>query len=120
MREWKVVADFNKYLVSNDGCIKSINTGKELKHAYTYNGYHRVTLYKQVGEKLIRKTVMVHRMVAKAFVPYIEGKTQINHKDGNKNNNSLENLELRCPNCHYFTDTYKTKNWSTQNNESAE
>jgi hypothetical protein len=27
---------------------------------------------------------------------------------------------LRCPNCHYFTETYKTKNWSTQNNESAE
>ena len=45
---------------------------------------------------------------------------ELHHKDGNKNNNSLENLELRCPNCHYFTDTYKTKNWSTQNNESAE
>lgn len=38
---------------------------------------------------------------------------ELHHKDGNKNNNNLENLELRCPNCHYFTDTYKTKNWST-------
>lgn len=35
---------------------------------------------------------------------------ELHHKDGNKNNNSLENLELRCPNCHYFTDTYKSKN----------
>ena len=35
---------------------------------------------------------------------------ELHHKDGNKNNNSLNNLELRCPNCHYFTDTYKTKN----------
>lgn len=35
---------------------------------------------------------------------------ELHHKDGDKNNNSLENLELRCPNCHYFTDTYKTKN----------
>ena len=32
----------------------------------------------------------------------------------------LDNLELRCPNCHYFTETYKTKNWSTQISESAE
>ena len=35
---------------------------------------------------------------------------ELHHKDGNKENNSLENLELRCPNCHYFTDTYKSKN----------
>ncbi len=45
---------------------------------------------------------------------------ELHHKDGNKDNNNLSNLELRCPNCHYFTETYKTKNWSTQNNESAE
>lgn len=36
---------------------------------------------------------------------------ELHHKDGNKENNSLENLELLCPNCHVFTDTYKTKNW---------
>ena len=35
---------------------------------------------------------------------------ELHHKNGNKENNSLENLELRCPNCHYFTDTYKSKN----------
>lgn len=45
---------------------------------------------------------------------------ELHHKNGNKEDNRLENLELRCPNCHYFTDTYKTKNWSAQNNESAE
>lgn len=38
---------------------------------------------------------------------------ELHHKDGNKDNNSLDNLELRCPNCHYFTENYKTKNWST-------
>lgn len=43
---------------------------------------------------------------------------ELHHKDGDKNNNSLENLELRCPNCHYFTETYKTKNWSSRNSES--
>lgn len=35
---------------------------------------------------------------------------ELHHRDGNKENNSLENLELLCPNCHVFTDTYKTKN----------
>ena len=35
---------------------------------------------------------------------------ELHHKDGNKKNNNLDNLEILCPNCHYFTDTYKTKN----------
>lgn len=35
---------------------------------------------------------------------------ELHHKDGNKQNNNLNNLEILCPNCHYFTDTYKTKN----------
>lgn len=35
---------------------------------------------------------------------------ELHHKDGDKNNNSLENLEILCPNCHYFTENYKTKN----------
>lgn len=43
---------------------------------------------------------------------------ELHHKDGDKENNSLDNLELRCPNCHYFTETYKTKNWSSRNCES--
>lgn len=37
---------------------------------------------------------------------------ELHHKDGDKNNNNLDNLEIRCPNCHYFTDTYKAKNRS--------
>lgn len=35
---------------------------------------------------------------------------EVHHKDGNKKNNEISNLEILCPNCHYFTDTYKTKN----------
>lgn len=35
---------------------------------------------------------------------------ELHHKNGNKKDNRLDNLELRCPNCHYFTDTYKSKN----------
>ena len=36
---------------------------------------------------------------------------ELHHKDGNKDNNNLDNLSLLCPNCHYFTETYKVKNW---------
>lgn len=35
---------------------------------------------------------------------------EVHHKDGNKSNNELENLELLCPNCHALTDTYRGKN----------
>jgi HNH endonuclease. len=42
---------------------------------------------------------------------------ELHHKDGNKLNNNLSNLELRCPNCHYFTDTYKSKNRTKINNK---
>lgn len=38
---------------------------------------------------------------------------ELHHIDGNKENNLLENLILLCPNCHYFTDNYKSKNRST-------
>ena len=39
---------------------------------------------------------------------------EVHHKDGFKLNNELSNLEILCPNCHYYTDTYKTKNKKTE------
>ena len=35
---------------------------------------------------------------------------ELHHKDGNRNNNAIENYELLCPNCHAFTDSYRGKN----------
>ena len=52
-------------------------------------GYQRLTLYKN-GKKTWEQ---VHRLVALAFIPKEEGKTQVNHKDENKLNNCVDNLE---------------------------
>ena len=90
------------YQVSNLGRIKSVeryrdNHGKpqiiheKIKNTRTKNsGYLITDLYKNNK----RKSVMIHRVVASAFLPVEERKETVNHKDGNKFNNNVENLEL--------------------------
>lgn len=56
-------------------------------------GYFRLNLYKKGKKKAFR----VHRLLAMAFIPNPECKSQINHKDGNKSNNDLSNLEWVTP-----------------------
>lgn len=63
---------------------------QELKPEETSKGYLRVDLYDKNGN---RKHFKIHRLVAKAFIPNPENKPQINHIDGNKQNNSITNLE---------------------------
>jgi hypothetical protein len=54
------------------------------------NGYKRVMLY---GKKPLKKFIPVHRLVATAFIPNPKGYLQVNHKDENKSNNMVKNLE---------------------------
>lgn len=63
--------------------------GKQLKPGIDKYGYERVVLTKDG----IRKTYLVHKLVALAFIPNVENKTTINHIDGNKRNNNVSNLE---------------------------
>jgi hypothetical protein len=100
---WKPVPDFEGYYeVSNYGRVKSLsrtikytnnrvhNTpGKIIKLGKHRNGYLVVRLYKNQNEK----KWLVHRLVATVFIPNLEEKPQINHIDGNKANNNVDNLE---------------------------
>lgn len=92
---WKDIGDYNGlYQVSNYGRVKS--SGKKSNHKgaiilkqATIQGYKMVTLTKNSKGKMFK----VHRLVALAFIPNPENKPQVNHIDGNKNNNHVSNLE---------------------------
>ena len=92
---WKDVELYDGlYQVSNLGRVKSLNyrrTGKEqrLKPCDTGNGYLQVVLYK--NGKIDRP--LVHRLVAKAFIPNPENKPEVHHRDGNTHNNCVSNLQ---------------------------
>ena len=88
MEIWKDVKDYEGlYQVSNLGSLKS-NKGYK-KASVNQDGYYQTTLYKN-GKK---RNVLVHRIVAEAFLPNLNNKPTVNHKDGNKLNNKLDNLE---------------------------
>lgn len=76
------------YSVSTDGKIYSHLSNKFLKPA-TSNGYLIVSLTKNGKAKMHS----VHRILAETFIPNPQLKAQVNHIDGNKLNNSLDNLE---------------------------
>ena len=88
---WKPIEGYDgDYEASNIGRVKSIKSNKMLKPMKKRTGYYAVGLYKNA----IRKYVSLHRVVAIAFIGNPpEGKDQINHIDGDKANNSVQNLE---------------------------
>jgi hypothetical protein len=77
------------YLVSADGEVYSVRTGKYLSLNLKPNGYVYVKL--NVGG--VARTVRVHRLIAEAFVPNPDGKPYVNHINGIKSDNRADNLE---------------------------
>ncbi len=77
------------YLVDDSGFVLSKRSGKPLKPSTNHHGYQIITI--MVDGK--RKSMAVHTAVAKTFLDGYEDGMQVNHKDGNKTNNSIKNLE---------------------------
>lgn len=91
---FKDIEGYENYQVSNYGSVKSLGNGKTrkekvLKPFNTTKGYLYVDLYKQ-GK---RKNYYIHRLVAQAFLPNPNNLPEINHKDEDKTNNHVTNLE---------------------------
>lgn len=77
------------YQVSNMGNVKSVRNNKILSQTNHNGGYKLVSISIDGNHK----ELTVHRLVALAFIPNPNGCRDVNHKDGNKANNSVENLE---------------------------
>lgn len=90
LEEWKPIKDYeDRYLVSNTGLVFSKISNRLLTPKIDRYGYKVVALSR--NGKL--KHITVHRLVALSFIPNLENKVTVNHKDEDKTNNRVENLE---------------------------
>lgn len=87
---WKDVVGYEGlYKVSNTGLILGLKSNTYLKPRNSNLGYPRICLYKNRKKHYLS----IHRLVAIAFLSNLNNYPEVNHKDGNKENNKVENLE---------------------------
>ena len=110
---WKDIIGYEGYYqISNYGNVRSLDRidcnnrfrkGKECKKILTEDGYYKVSLSKNGKDK----RYFIHRLVAIHFLDKVEGCDCVNHKDENKINNMVDNLEW-CT--RYYNNNYGTRN----------
>ena len=86
---YKDIEGYPDYQVTSWGRVFSKRKKKFIRPEVHCKGYLRVHLFNKDG----RKHFKVHRLVAEAFIPNPDEKPQVNHIDGNNQNNSVTNLE---------------------------
>jgi len=98
MEEWRVINDYPNYSVSNFGNVMNKKTNRIMKIGIK-GGYQHICLVNNVGKNNFK----VHRLVALSFIENTENKPEVNHKDKNKLNNNVTNLEwnTRLENSHH-------------------
>lgn len=79
------------YLISDTGEIKSVKTGLIRKKNINHEGYYFVSI--SLGSRQDKPTIKNHKAVAESFISNPNNYPVVNHKDGNKLNNNVENLE---------------------------
>jgi len=109
--DWKIIKEEPNYEISTEGQVRNIQTQHVKSLRLDKNGYSRVTLYPS------GKTYSIHKLVAKAFIENPNSFNQINHKNGNKTDNNVDNLEwcTASYNC-YHRDTVLCSKWKGQFN----
>jgi hypothetical protein len=90
---FKVIEHFNNYSINKEGIVINNKTKKQISIYVSSHGYKSVRLWKNNKSKLN----YIHRILAQYFIPNILNKTQVNHIDGNRINNNLNNLEWVTP-----------------------
>ena len=97
IEKWKEVRGYPKYKVSSYGNVLSkpqennrYRYERMLTAHVTTKGYRQTSLYSKDNP---RRVVRIHRLVAEHFIPNPENKKQVNHRDGDKANNRVDNLE---------------------------
>ncbi len=105
--EWYDIKGYEGlYQINKLGEIKTLRSNKIMKYGYTMKGYKQVGLYK--NKKC--KHLYVHRLVAETFISNPNNLPLVNHKDENKQNNCINNLE-------WCTNQYNLKYGNTQKNK---